>query len=269
MEVWKIIILSFHGWFAGSMLILQGVIFDTSTFTNGKASYLIESRPWSCSGGSWVCQCWRAFVACSPCWLRKSASPSTLLKAARCVWGNGHKIHAGFNRCCSQMIQQCLLHWVVVYCWYCMILFNFTYDMIWYDMIWYDMVRYGTIWYDMVRYDMYILCTCLGIQLVFFERLCLWCRVIKFHQGQHHQLEEVPPWLNATSCFSSHTYLTWFIKSFGSYCKSPPTYPALMLISITLWSSTSEERNPQIKLKTQLVTAGFWNQLTLSYADVD
>ena len=150
MEVWKIIILSFHGWFAGSMLILQGVIFDTSTFTNGKASYLIESRPWSCSGGSWVCQCWRAFVACSPCWLRKSASPSTLLKAARCVWGNGHKIHAGFNRCCSQMIQQCLLHWVVVYCWYCMILFNFTYDMIWYDTIWYDMVRYGTIWYDMI-----------------------------------------------------------------------------------------------------------------------
>ena len=66
---------------------LTGVILDTSTFTNGKASYLIESRPWSCSGGSWVCQCWRAFVACSACWLRKSASPSTLLKAARVCGG--------------------------------------------------------------------------------------------------------------------------------------------------------------------------------------
>ena len=200
--------------------------------------------------------------------LRKSASPSTLLKAARCVWGNGHKIHAGFNRCCSQMIQQCLLHWVVVYCWYCMILFNFTYDMIWYDMIrygtiWYDMVRYGTIWYVYIVVHVWV-SSLYSLSACVFD-----AESLSFTRDNTTNWKEVPPWLNATSCFSSHTYLTWFIKSFGSYCKSPPTYPALMLISITLWSSTSEERNPQIKLKTQLVTAGFWNQLTLSYADVD
>lgn len=32
-------------------------------------------RPWSCCGGSWVCRCWRGFVACWPCWRRRSRSP--------------------------------------------------------------------------------------------------------------------------------------------------------------------------------------------------
>ena len=78
-----------------------------------------------------------------------SISKYAIKSSQMCVWGNGHKIHAGFNRCWSQMIQQCLLHLVVVYCWYCMILFNLTYDMIWYDMV---LVRYGTIWYVYIVY---------------------------------------------------------------------------------------------------------------------